>query len=241
MARLLAAFLLPAPLLFATAVFAQCPPNYVGWYLTTPSGTPIVASAHRDSSCLGGNFCQWKSQWNDALGTAHVDAGNVSCPTESGNSSDVGQYTSDDFVLTGPSGGGSLTFQAILHVSGSSPLVCRTICIPECFQSCASGSLSASLGDGTQTSSTGTLQSTTTNLVLSTDLVLTLSKMVGEHFHLDRSLHAMAFCSGSATLSSQLEIVPPAGYGVTSCYGYTASGPVATLPTSWGHLKAMYR
>jgi len=211
--------LVPALLLgLGGAALASCPPNYVGPLLTSPGGTPIIAAVHRDSACAGP--CYWKSNWNNTVGSAHCEGGQVPCDPEHANYGDVGQYTSDDFVLTGPSGPNPVAFQALLHLVGSSP---------------ASGYVTASLGDGTQSVSSGQVTS------LNTALTLSLSKIVGDHFHLDRSLYARAYCSGNAIISSQLEIVLPPGYGMTSCYGFSAAGPTPALRTSWGSMKSVYR
>lgn len=236
MARTLA-FFLAASLAFADAALAQCPPNYVGPNLTSPSGTPIVAAEHSDSSCANSPSCDWRSQWNHSLGTAHCEVQGPPCPTEIVNVLDVGQYTSDDFVLTGPTGPDAVEFRVLLHVIGSATNGCHTYCDPftGCHTTCTPGSISASLGDGSQTSASGPAAT------LGTDLQLTLHRAVGEHFHLDRSLYAHAFCGSFSSLSSQLEIVLPPGYGVTSCYGYTASGPVPALRASWGKVKTLYR
>jgi hypothetical protein len=130
-----------------------------------------------------------------------------------------------------------VSFQALLNVSGTASDGCHTFCDPftGCKTTCTPGSVQASLGDGTQTSSTGPAAS------INTVLQLTLSKMVGEHFHLDRSLFVHTFCGSGSSISSTLEIVLPPGYGVTSCYGYAGAGPVTAMRTSWGKVKLLYR
>jgi hypothetical protein len=234
MIRILA-LALTASLAAGTALAQLCPANYQGRGLTTPSGTPIMAAASRDSSCT--TFCAWHSSWDHALGTAHAEAQDVGCFTEISSTTDFGQYTSDDYVLTGPAGPNPVSFEVLLNVSGSASDGCHTFCDPflGCETTCTPGSVQASLSDGTQTSSAAPAAS------IHTSLQLHLSRPVGEHFHLDRSLFVHAFCGSNSSISSALQIVLPPGYGVTSCYGYAGAGPVTAMRTSWGKVKLLYR
>lgn len=237
MVRIVALALI-ATLAAAGAAFAQtCPANYRGLSLTTPSGTPIVQAVRRDSSCTAGGFCFWRSRWDNALGTAFVTATDAGCSGELGSQTDFGQYTSDDFVLTGPSGPTPVSFQVFLHVTGAAGNGCHTFCDPftGCTTTCTPGNAKVALTDGTQTSSIGPLA------IINTTLALTMSKTVGQHFHLDRSIYVHTFCGSSTTASTSLEIVLPPGYGMTSCYGYAVSGPVEALHASWGRVKTLYR
>ena len=214
---------------------AQCPPNYVGSHLSTPGGSPIYASAHRDSSCLAPGACLWFAQWDLTTGDASCDA-YTQCGGEVSPFGWVDQYTADDYVLSGPASPTPITFQAILHVTGSANTTCRPDCSqPGCPLVCSTGSASAYLKEGAQTSSYSLTGGP------SADLTLTLSKGVGEPFRLDMYLHANAVCNGFGHATSHLTFALPPGYGVASCYGYAA--PVATPASrlSWGRLKTVYR
>lgn len=235
MLRILA-FTVVASLAIAGSAFAVCPSNYAAQFLTSPSGTVITAAAVRDSNC-GQTPCYWKHNWNNAAGTAHVEANGPFCFSETASSMDFGQYTSDDYVLTGPPGG-PVGFQVFLHLTGTCSSVCHTFCDPfiGCTTTCTPGYIKGSLSDGTQSTNTGQV-ATLNNAILQ----LSLSKMVGEHFHLDRGLYAHSYCSSHSEITSQLEIVLPPGYALTSCYGFTASSPVSALHASWGRVKTLYR
>jgi len=214
---------------------AQCPPNYVGSFLTTPSGTPIVASVHRDSMCNSPHDCRWHSSWDHAAGQAACDA-NTACFTEVPDAGDVGQFTADDYVLTGPASPNPISFVVQMHVSGTTGQGCTMDCSSGICQTvCNYGSLSASLKEGAQTSSAPSAPSLNTNLQLS------LAKSVGEHFQLGMKLQARAACNALAQVAYDLTFFLPPEYGVTSCYGYSMPAPTAALRASWGRLKTLYR
>lgn len=225
-------FVLVVLLAVAGAAFAAvCPANHVG------NNNPIIAAVHRDSLCSS-NPCYWKSNWDNSLGIAHCEAGGAFCFSEGVATSDVSQLTTDDFVLTGPAGPNPVTIQVFLHATGSASNGCHTFCDPfsGCTTTCSPGSISATITDGAQSSTTGQVASLS-NAIRS----LTLSETVGQHFHLDRTLFAHSFCGSFSTISSSLDFVLPPGYGLTSCYGYTISSPVPALQTSWGRVKTLYR
>lgn len=209
---------------------AQCPPNYAG-AIYSPGGTPIVAAAHRDSMCDGP--CLWNSSWDHAAGRSSCDA-QQSCAIEIPYGGPVGQFTADEFVLTGP-GSGPISFVAQMHVTGTAAQGCQTICAPFCQLYCSYGTLRASLKEGSQSS-----EANSSSGSLLADLQLPLSKNVGQPFRLDMELSAYAHCAW-AHLERTLTFALPPGYGMTSCYGYSTPAPTAISRAGWGRLRTLYR
>jgi hypothetical protein len=149
----------------------------------------------------------------------------------------VGQFTADLFTLVGPASSNPVTFQAVLHVSGTAHPGCSVYCDPfyGCSTTCADGAVYASFQEGSQTAVAPSSPSINTNLVLS------LSKNAGEQFRLDVYLRAVAACNAGTVESYALSFIVPPGYIVTSCYGFVMPLPVAAEQTSWGRLKVLYR
>lgn len=233
-----------AAALVPTAVaLAQCPPNYIGGYFTGPGGAPIYAAAERDSMCPypPPYACPapgvWRVIWNLTTGDASCE-GATTCGGESQIiRGDVGVFTADDYVLTGPASSDPVSFSAVLHVLGSSGQGCSVDCSSGfgCVTRCNFGTLLASLKEGTQ------VADALPSASVDRDLLLVLSKSVGQHFQLDMTLRALPACNALATLASHLTFVLPSGYGIQSCYGYRSAAPTAGLRASWGRVKSLYR
>jgi hypothetical protein len=198
----------------SSAALAQCPPNYYGQYLSSPSGTPVFAAVYRDSMCPMPYTCAWIVSWDLTTGQASC-YGSTDCPTEvPAFVGDISLFTADKYALTGPASPNPVSFEAVLSVS-QRPF--------------STGTLNASLKEGAQVASGNT------------NLVLPLSKSVGESFLLDMMLHVNPPCNAGIGAMSALSFVLPPGYGVTSCYGFNMPVPTAAARTSWGRLKTIYR
>jgi hypothetical protein len=73
-----------------------------------------------------------------------------------------------------------------------------------------------------------------------TDLVLPLAKLPGESFPIQYVLTSNS-SGGVGTIRGEFSFANlPAGYTIVSCQGYVGQA-VATVPTSWGRLKLVYR
>ena len=132
---------------------------------------------------------------------------------------------SDRFRLVGVPGGGPVTFEARLQLSGGVGGFAGT-CGGDILEI---GGASASANDGGQ-------------MYLYTTLSIPLTHQVGDEFRIDCYASASGGGSGLAFVDAQFSFAGlPPGYGVTSCQGYAGDGAVATLPASWGALKLRYR
>lgn len=82
-----------------------------------------------------------------------------------------------------------------------------------------------------------------THVTTVTDTVISwpLHHCVGDVFQIQYELHT-SVTLGDYTATAQLSFsgVPP-GFAIMSCQGYSTEGPIATLPVSWGSVKARYR
>ena len=222
----------------SAVALAQCPANQIGGYFG-PSGAPIYAASYRDSSCTNvPPPCdqRWRTIWDLAAGDAFCE-GHTTCDSEIPIPGDVGLFTADDYVLTGPASPDPISFNAVLHVSGYSTEGCHLDCTCGlgCCTVCSYGSLAASLQEGTQVANAPAASSQ------NSDLQVALSKSVGQHFQLAMTLRAAPACNAYAQLSSHLTFNLPPGYGIQSCYGYASPAPTAVLRANWGHVKALYR
>ena len=156
--------------------------------------------------------------YNLVLGELSATA--ATCPV--GGSSYGFVDAHDRFRLVGPSGGGSIAFEARFTASGSAGFP---------------GTVSASVrevGGATQSVNDGG------NGGFIQTLVLPLLHAVGEEFELAYEVGASAATSAHAEGTLWFAGLP-AGYGIASCQGFQGVGAVPTRLTSWGSVKALYR
>jgi hypothetical protein len=132
----------------------------------------------------------------------------------------------DDFRVVGIAPGSPLNFTARFsyYISGAR-------------QSCAS----AGIGEGDATTlNVGGCSNAETSLLMSGELVLPLVHVAGDVFRIAARMDSGGniVTSGSGTWRFA---GLPQGARVESCQGFIQDFPVATLPASWGAVKAQYR